>query len=163
MVPLGGRSDGGNFADETKRRLVVILLRSADEDPEYQRLVQQTPADAIGAPPQRRGVVTAEIPIGAIVLTPAEINPGMEQEAGTFVQLFATIDPKMDVLPACAVDLGIRKVAHFMIDCMRKQAVKVHGDAEYAKRIDAKPQFYGFIKRRMKESGYEEAVASPSQ
>ena len=107
--------------------------------------------------------MTAEIPIGAIVLTPAEINPGMEQEAGTFVQLFATIDPKMDVLPACAVDLGIRKVAHFMIDCMRKQAVKVHGDAEYAKRIDAKPQFYGFIKRRMKESGYEEAVASPSQ
>lgn len=142
---------------ESFNRQVVILLRSCNEDSEFTRLKAET--KDLGSPPERDRVVTARMPLGAIVLTPAEINPGMSRDKGTFVQLLATIDPKVALLPACAIDLGLRKVAHFMLDCMEKQAVKVHGDQEYARRIEARPEFYGFIQQRMLECGYEEAVS----
>eukprot|EP00049_Salpingoeca_infusionum_P005415 m.91771 g.91771 ORF g.91771 m.91771 type:complete len:404 (-) comp12961_c0_seq1:311-1522(-) len=145
---------------EDLHRQVVIMLRSGETDTEFMRLMEQLTVDTQPKKPERSGTTEMELKHGAIILTPAEVNPSLGRSTGTLVQMIACIDPKMASMPSCAINLGIKSVAHFFIDSMRKQAALVPTHEVYQSRIAANDAFYGFLRRRMEESGYGEALSS---
>lgn len=147
-------------AEPGRLRQVVILMKSVDDAAQLQADARgvyvapgfsNLPSDA--APTTADGSVLVDVQLGGFVFTPAELNPQLGRTSGTFVQLVARADPRMAALPACALNIGIKHMAHFMLDAMSRMALRVQaGMPEYSTAMAANPQFYDFINQRMAEA-----------
>ena len=98
------------------------------------------------------------------MLTPAELNPQLDlPPGGTLVQLAACIDPRMRALPACAINVGIKHLAHHILEAMSDMATRVADDEEYNKARARTPEFYDFIRGRLEEAREETAAAAAAE
>ncbi|EDQ85591.1 uncharacterized protein MONBRDRAFT_11713 [Monosiga brevicollis MX1] len=148
--------DGVDCMEPTEaRRQIVIMMNSVNDDTHLEALRQRfgrtdlaIPQDAADA-----GAVPLEVTHTAFLLTPAEINADMDRRSGTFVQFTARIDAKFDALPACAINVGVKNLAHLLIARMAEQARKVPSDARYQACMAEHSDFYDFIDQRMAECG----------
>lgn len=140
-------------------RQVVVLMQSVETAQDVAAAVAGArlpdgfaPLDT-GAAPTTGGAVLAGIELGGFILTPAELNPGLGlPPGGTLVQLAARIDPRMSVLPTCAINIGIKHLAHHILEAMSAQALCVADDARYKAAMAQTPEFYAFIEGRMAEA-----------
>jgi hypothetical protein len=161
--------DGVDCLDGEPGRLrqIVVLMRSVDTAEDVVRAVDGArlpegyatlPEGA--APTTDDGCVLAGVELGGFILTPAELNPQLGlPPRGTLVQLAARIDPRMRALPACAINIGIKHLAHHILEAMSDMATRVAEDEEYQRACARTPEFYDFIRGRLDEALAEEASA----
>jgi hypothetical protein len=138
--------------DEPVRR-VIIQLKSINSVEEVTQLNKAYDRTDLVMPDLDAGTIAMEVLRGAFVLTPASINPSMDR-SGTFVQFVASIDAKFDTLPTCAINVGVKNVAHWLLENLAKQAARIPTDARYIERMEGEhAEFYEHIVARMKECG----------
>lgn len=149
-----------------KRRQVVVVLKSVDT---AEQLKEETNGIYVApgykalepgaAPTTEDGGVLVGVHLAGFVLTPAELNPELGRSHGTLVQLAARIDPRMPSLPTCAINVGVKHLAHYMLEAMSKMALRVSDMPEYQTAMKKNPEFYDFINGRLAEAMAEMAGA----
>ena len=138
--------------DEPVRR-VIIQLKSINSDAQVAHLNQAYDRSDLKIPDLDAGAIAMEVMRGAFVLTPSSINPSLER-SGTLVQFVASIDAKFDSLPTCAINVGVKRVAHWLVENLAKQAAVIPTDTRYQERMEGvHAEFYDYITSRMEECG----------
>eukprot|EP00730_Choanoeca_flexa_P020454 TRINITY_DN9989_c0_g2_i1.p1 TRINITY_DN9989_c0_g2~~TRINITY_DN9989_c0_g2_i1.p1 ORF type:complete len:347 (+),score=62.90 TRINITY_DN9989_c0_g2_i1:53-1093(+) len=132
-------------------RRVIIQLRTINNNDDAERLKQIYEREDLNIPEMDMDAIAVEVVRGFFVLTPSEINQNMDGE-GTFIQFVACIDAKFDTLPTCAINVGLKNVAHWLVGNLAQQAAKVPTDSRYLSRIEGvNADFYTYMHKRMQE------------
>eukprot|EP00045_Choanoeca_perplexa_P004946 m.41985 g.41985 ORF g.41985 m.41985 type:complete len:355 (-) comp12845_c0_seq1:111-1175(-) len=135
-------------------RRVIIQLKSISSEEDVADLNQAYDRNDLEMPDLDAGAIAIELLRGAFVLTPSSINPSITDHSGTFVQFVASIDAKFDSLPTCAINIGVKKVAHWLVESLAKQAALIPTDERYLQRMEGEHrEFYEYIAARMVECG----------
>lgn len=120
---------------------IVVLFESCDE------------FEGEAVPAASKGWTRMRISKSGMILTPRMNEDGT---MSSFVQIIGNVDPMLVSIPSCAINVIVKNLAHMLVKMMRKEVAKVNGSV-YEERIRTKTEFYGYLKRRLRELGFEEA------